>query len=248
MNKVAVAFAQSLNPLFFVALISVNSAFADRTVTPVTQDLEAQSWWMPRHQEILHRHSSDERVDLIWIGDSITHDWEGRGSSLWQSRYQSRHASNLGFSGDQTQNVLWRLKNGELDNISPKVAVVMIGTNNTRLNRDEPQDIYRGVKEIVTLLRLMKPEMKILLLGIFPCDFAPHTYHRQNNQETNALLKLLPQQMNDPNIHFLDLWDHFVASDGTISQSIMFDQVHLSALGFKIWSDALEPLLSDWLR
>ena len=89
----------------------------------------AQAWWMPRHKEKLAARNSQEHVDLIMIGDSITHGWEGGGRKVWDRYYAKRHALNLGFSGDRTEHVIWRLQNGEIDGISPKLAVVMIGTN-----------------------------------------------------------------------------------------------------------------------
>ena len=90
-------------------------------------------------------------VNLIFIGDSITHGWEGGGKEVWQKYYAKRNAVNLGIGGDQTQHVLWRLDHGNIDGISPKLAVLMIGTNNAGSNK--PEEIAAGVKAIVEKLR-----------------------------------------------------------------------------------------------
>lgn len=95
-------------------------------VTPVPR--AKPDWWMPRHQAVLDR-VSQGNVDLLMIGDSITHGWENSGKAVWDQYYAPRNAANLGFGGDRTEHVLWRLQNGEVDNIDPKLAVLMIGTN-----------------------------------------------------------------------------------------------------------------------
>ena len=106
-------------------------------------------------------------VDLIFIGDSITHGWEEAGKDVWQKFYGKRNAVNLGIGGDQTQHVLWRLDHGNIDGISPKLAVIMIGTNNAGSGQ-QPEQIAEGIKAIVEQLRAKLPETKILLLAIFP--------------------------------------------------------------------------------
>ena len=92
---------------------------------------------MERHQRSLARIRQGP-IDLLFIGDSITQGWEEDGRPVWNAFYQHRHAANLGYNGDQTDNVLWRLQNGELDGITPKLAVVMIGTNNATRREDPP--------------------------------------------------------------------------------------------------------------
>ena len=98
-------------------------------VTPANRD-------KPRHRAFNER-VKQGNVDLIFIGDSITHSWEGNGKKNWDQYYDKRNAVNMGFGGDTTQHVIWRLEHGEIDNISPKVAVLMIGTNNSHANTPE---------------------------------------------------------------------------------------------------------------
>ena len=87
---------------------------------------------------------------------------------MWTKYYADRNALNLGFSGDRTENVLWRLQNGEIDGIAPKLAVIMIGTNNTGHRSDPPEQIAAGVQAILSELQQRLPDTKVLLLAIFP--------------------------------------------------------------------------------
>ena len=112
-------------------------------------------------------------IDVVFFGDSITDGWRGRGQDVWKERYGTLHAANFGIGGDRTQHVLWRLQNGELDGYTPKVAVVMIGTNNLGSNTDD--EIADGIKAVVAEIKKQQPKTKILLLGIFPRGSSPRT-------------------------------------------------------------------------
>jgi lysophospholipase L1-like esterase len=121
---------------------------------------------IPRHQEFLKRiEQSQGAGDVIFLGDSITHGWEGQ--KAWQEHFGSFKPVNLGIGGDQTGHVLWRITDGhELDRLKPKVAVIMIGTNNTGAH--SAQQIAGGIQAIVEELRRQKPDIKVLILGVFP--------------------------------------------------------------------------------
>ena len=135
----------------------VNSA-----VIPATRGYEA--WWRDRDKAATDRAKQGD-VDLAFIGDSITQSWEGPGKEIWQQHYAQRKPINLGFSGDRTEHVIWRLQRGNLANIQPKVAVVMIGTNNTGHKRQDPAEVAAGVEQILDILEDRTPNTKILLLG-----------------------------------------------------------------------------------
>lgn len=70
----------------------------------------------------------------------------------WQTFYGSRGALNLGFSGDGTENVLWRLANGEVDGLQPKVALVLIGTNNTGHLGQTAEQTQLGIDAVVAAI------------------------------------------------------------------------------------------------
>lgn len=105
---------------------------------------------------------------MLFIGDSITHGWEGGAKEYWDKYYAPRNAVNLGFNGDRTQDVLWRLDHGEIDGIFPKLAVLMIGTNNSNVDWNTAKEISEGVQAICCRLRMKLPHTKILILGVFP--------------------------------------------------------------------------------
>ena len=126
--------------------------------------------WMKRH-ESFNKRVDEGKVDLILIGDSITHGWEGKGKSVWEKFYGKRNAVNLGIGGDRTQHVMWRLDNGNVKGISPKVAVVMIGTNNSGNN--SPEEIADGLAAITKQLRAKLPETKVLLLCLLYTSPSP---------------------------------------------------------------------------
>jgi beta-glucosidase len=145
-------------------------------VTPVDRK---DDWWVKRHQQVLDR-VAQGNVDLICVGDSITHGWEGDGKALWEQYYAPRNAVNMGFGGDQTQHVLWRFEHGEIDGISPKLAVLMIGTNNSNGNDNTAEEIADGIKAICAQMRAKLPKTKILILAIFPRGEGPSPQREKN--------------------------------------------------------------------
>ena len=144
---------------FLIALTSI----AEEKLHSATKPVPRSGGWTKRH-ESFNKRVAQGNCDLIFIGDSITQGWEGRGKGVWTKHYAKRNAVNLGIGGDRTQHVIWRLDNGNLYRIKPKAAVIMIGTNNSGSNTS--QEIADGVEVIVNQLRKKLPETKVLLLGV----------------------------------------------------------------------------------
>ena len=203
---------------------------------------------MKRHEQMNAR-VKEGGVDVLFIGDSITQGWEGNGAKeVWQKFYGNRRAVNLGIGGDQTQHVLWRLDHGNIDGIAPKVAVLMIGTNNSNKKKDGTEEyseaeILEGVRAVVAQIRARLPETKVLLLGIFPRRSQFNAQRGKILQVNQALAKLGDGKM----IHYLDFGSRLIEPDGSISKDIMPDSLHLSERGYEIWADALEPKLKELL-
>jgi lysophospholipase L1-like esterase len=193
--------------------------------------------WMKRHESFNQRVARGN-VDLLLIGDSITHGWEGRGKKVWAKFYGKRNAVNLGVGGDRTQHVIWRLDNGNVKNISPKAAVIMIGTNNSGSN--SPQEIADGLAAITKQLREKLPKTKVLLLGVFPRGANKDDARRKVNEKANAIFKKLA---DGKDVHYLDIGDKFLEPDGTLTRKIMPDLLHLSEAGYTIWAESIEPTL-----
>jgi lysophospholipase L1-like esterase len=143
--------------------LSLPILVADDKDNPAVKKLDRN---IARHQEFLKRiEQSKGAGEVIFLGDSITHGWEGQ--KAWQEHFGSFKPVNLGIGGDQTGHVLWRITDGhELDNLKPKAAVIMIGTNNTGGHTAE--QIAGGIKAIVEELKKQKPGIKVLVLGVFP--------------------------------------------------------------------------------
>ncbi len=200
-------------------------------------------WWGARHAQKVAE-AKKGNVDMIFIGDSITQGWEGAGAEVWAKHYAPRKAMNLGCNRDKTENVLWRLDNGELDGIAPKLAVLLIGTNNTGLRRDSPQDIADGIKAICDKLLAKLPETKVLLMAIFPRAEKPTDWERVNNDAAN---KLIAKLADDKRIFFTDIGPKLLGSDGILSPDIMPDRLHPSPRGYQIWAEAIEPEVSKWV-
>jgi beta-glucosidase len=218
------------------------------TITPIVgaerhsavQPAHRHSWWTLRHWAVNER-VRQGNVDLIFIGDSITHSWENSGKEIWRKYYERRNAVNMGFSGDRTQHVLWRLDNGNIDGISPKLAVIMIGTNNSNRDDNTAEEIADGMIAICKKLRRKLPRTKILLLAVFPRAEKPCP-QREKIAKAN---KIASKIADDKMIHYLDIGQKFLEPDKSISKEIMPDFLHLTPKGYEIWAKAIEPTVAN---
>jgi beta-glucosidase len=225
--------------------------YRSASVTPAPlEESWAVSWWLPRHAEklaeIARRKDAGEATGIVFIGDSITHNWENeQGKAEWTRRYAAWHPLGLGFSGDRTENLLWRLQQGEVDGIAPKVAVVLIGTNNSGARQEDPATTFAGVKRNVDELRERLPGTKILLLAIFPRGEGPSDPVRRLNAQVNAML---PGLADGRQVFFLDINQAFLGPGETLSKDIMPDLLHPNPRGYAIWADAMAPTLDALMR
>jgi lysophospholipase L1-like esterase len=197
--------------------------------------------WNQRHEANLKR-AKEGKVDLLFLGDSITEGWGN--NAVWQRHYAPLSAANLGIGGDTTQNVLWRITNGEIDGLVPKVVVLMIGTNNFGLHGDKPDDVARGIVAVVTTLRKRLPNAKVLLLGIFPRDEKAGAPIRKSIQTVNSQIA---KQENGKAVRYLDIGPKLADAKGDLSKDVMPDFLHLSEKGYEIWAEAMGPLLQQML-
>jgi lysophospholipase L1-like esterase len=228
-----------LMALFAVtAMAQNNSAIVPAVKMDRNDPTKPNKGFLERHESFVQR-VKQGNADLLLIGDSITHGWEKSGAAVWDKYYAPRNAVNLGIGGDRTQHVLWRFLNGEIDGISPKVAVIMIGTNNSRDNTSE--EIAAGVTAIVQMLRKELPMTKILLLAIFPRGADVNDELRIKNEAANAIIGNLDDgQM----IRFLNINNAFLNPDGVLPKDIMPDLLHPKEVGYGIWARTMEPTLS----
>ena len=196
--------------------------------------------WKKRHSSFNEKAKEvGKKSQLIFIGDSITQGWEGAGKEIWENRFAKFDAINLGIGGDRTQHVLYRLDNGNLEGLSPKAAVVMIGTNNSNGEDNTAEQIAEGVRHIVQKLRSKLPSTKILLIPIFPRGENVNPQRGKINQTNQIIQKLADGE----NILWVDFGHKFIDENGRIPRDIMPDYLHLSPKGYEIWADSIkEPL------
>lgn len=213
-------------------------------VTPVPRKDE---WWVKRQEsmnERVKKGAEAKDVEVVFIGDSITQGWEGAGRGVWEKRYAPHKAVNLGIGGDRTQHVLWRLDHGNLDGIAPKVAVVMIGTNNTNGSDNTAAEIADGIKKIVGKVHEKSPETKVLLLAVFPRGEAGDP-QRDKIAQVNGIIKELD---DGKRVRYLDIGGKFLEEDGSLPKNLMPDLLHLSERGYEVWGEAMGPLLEEMMK
>ena len=232
------AAALAISTAMLAAAAVARDAQPNVAVTPAPR---LDAGWQQRH-EAMNARVKQGNVDLLFIGDSITQGWEAEGKEVWNKFYAQRNAVNLGIGGDQTQHVLWRLDHGNIDGISPKLAVVMIGTNNAgHAPRQPAERNAEGVKAIVERLRAKLPKTKILLLGIFPRGADNKDPLRQINVKVNAIISKLA---DGKNVYYLDIGPRFLSADDAISKEVMPDLLHLNAMSYETWAEAIEPMVA----
>jgi lysophospholipase L1-like esterase len=222
-----------------VAPVRSSAAHTNSAIVPVPQANGSTN-----RQALVLRRAKDNPgdYDIEFIGDSITQDWEGAGKSVWQEFYGQRKVINLGVGGDLTQNVLWRFEHGQLDGIKARVAVVLIGTNNTNGDQNSGEEILEGVTAVVNQIRRRQPATKIIVMGIFPR--AAFRIQRGKILHVNQGLARLD---DGKTVCYIDVGPQMVEKDGALPMEIFPDLLHPSEEGYRIWSNAIEPKIKEFL-
>ena len=210
-------------------------------------------WWRARHEAVLERirHGA---VDLIFLGDSITQDWERRGppdwadfQPVWNRFYGDRNAVNMGFKGDTTASLLWRIRNGEVSGISPKAAVILIGANNLGRVHWSAEDTVAGIEAIIAELHHRLPSTRLLLLSVLPSERSPWA-----SETTIAINRMLASRFGAAgDVAFLDVTPVFTPG-GRFDRSLFSDPLltppepplHPTAQGQERMAAAMEPTLA----
>lgn len=238
--------------LSLILLLPVTAEEKNNAVIPVPK-LEKDFYdWYKRHEKVKET-IKQKPVDLVFIGDSITHMFGGKpqsekpfGEEIWKKYYSHRNAVNMGFGWDRTQNVLWRLDNGAFEGISPKVVVILIGTNNMagtkNCRSNSPKEIFAGIKAVCEKINKKSPHSQIILLKILPRS--PEKFVKPI-RETNELISTLDKLEY---VNVLDVYKEMAQENGLPKKGTMRDTVHPSVEGYKIWARTLEPVLSTLLK
>jgi lysophospholipase L1-like esterase len=219
----------------------------------VPADRLSEPWWAARHQAVLSAVQSHPDAQLLLVGDSITHNYDKATlpdenfQPIWKEFYEPRKALNLGFSGDTTANVLWRLDHGEVQGLHPKAVVLLIGTNNTGWKEQTSEQAEAGIDAVVAELQRLLPQTNILLLGILPSDLSASKTQRDHavNDYLAARYRAVPQ------VTYLDIGSVFY-KNGSLDTSIFCDPrlpwhggaLHPDTIGQRRMAMAVEPVLT----
>jgi len=199
-----------------------------------------------RHQAFVEE-ARGGGIECLLMGDSITDWWRRAGLAVYEANFGDLDCANFGIAGDRTQGVLWRMQNGELDGYSPKLMMLMIGTNNLSgrtTTPNTPAEIAMGIATIVNTFRIRFPEAKVLLLGVFPRGAEASNPYRESIRQINALIAGLD---DGEYVRFMDIGERFLQPDGSISVEVMADGLHPTERGYEIWAEAVMPTFREML-
>jgi len=207
---------------------------------------------MTAHRQLLEK-AKNGRIDIYFAGDSITRRWGATDYpeflELWKKSFFGWNAANFAWGGDCTQHILWRLQNGELDGVHPRVIVLQAGTNNIgyRVGAGEAQaqaeEIARGLAAILKVMREKAPGATVILTGIFP---------RNDNMAALPVIdrvnRKLAAMADGDRVRFLDINRKLADENGVLFEGMTApDRLHLDLKGYQVWADALRPILREIL-
>jgi lysophospholipase L1-like esterase len=244
-------------PLTLLALAFVGTGFAqtandviaiDKLLPAPPAGSNSAAYPAPKLDWVVRVKNTNDRarqqadgIRLVFDGDSITDGWQGAGKQVWAQRYGALGAFDFGIAGDRTEHVLWRLEQGQVESLKPKLIALMIGTNN--LGKNSNDEIAAGVTAIVKSYQQRCPDAVILLQAIFPRGKNPTDPARARIKAINATLSRLGDEKK---VVYVDFGDKFLEPDGSMSPAVMPDYLHPSAKGYQIWADAIQPVIDTY--
>jgi lysophospholipase L1-like esterase len=200
------------------------------------------------HQQLLAK-AKTGGIDVYFLGDSITRRWGATDYpeflAHWRKTFHGWNAGNFGWGGDRTENILWRIENGEIDGVNPKVVVILAGTNNVGQEAGEEAkvaDVTRGVAAIVDACRKRAPTAAIVLTSVFPRNDNPAVM--PTIARINANLARIAEERSIP---FLDVNPGLADARGVLFEGMMVDGLHPSLRGYEVWAEGLKPILTELL-
>ncbi len=228
--------------LHTITAVSAQTTLPSATIpTPRT---DANS--MLAHQQLLAKARAGG-IDLYFLGDSITRRWgctDPQWSAMlenWNQNFFGWNAADFGWGADRIQNILWRIDNGELDNVNPKVIVLLAGTNNVG-NHEKTDDIVAGYQALLAAIRVKAPDAKIIITAIFPRNDHPNMV-----PEIDQINAGLEDFADGKTIFYININDKLAEPDGKLFPGMTVDKLHPTVKGYQIWAEALRPLLTQLL-
>ena len=237
-----------------LAIVIAASTAASQALAPADQPVpRSDRNSQIAHQQLLQK-ASQGRIDVYFAGDSIVRRWGALDYpellASWRKNFFGWNAANFGWGADTTQNILWRLQNGELDGVNPKVIVLLAGTNN--VGASVPADggaatianVARGIRAIVETMREKAPGAVVVVTGIFP---------RNDNMAVLPIIdginEAIARLADGRTIRYLNVNDRLATRDGVLRDGMMNarDRLHPTVTGYQVWADALKPILTELL-
>lgn len=228
--------------------LSQSDELAGGQIDAATPIERTDEHFVERHATFLKR-IKEGPIGLLFFGDSIMRRWVET-PELWNQYFAKYQPANFGVGGDAVQNLLWRVQNGEIDDVDPHVIVLLIGTNNVPTNTGE--EIAIGIRKVVDTIQMKLSETKIILLAIFPRGPQRQDQADVDNPYYMDSIKIVNGELakldNGDSIRFLDFGSMFIGADGNIETTFMPDQLHLVEPGYEIWVEAMADLLADMMN
>lgn len=202
--------------------------------------------WVPARYANVKKSMSDKPCDILFVGDSITEQWEFVGKNVWEEFFVPNNSVNFGISGDRTESVLWRMQDTKLQTTTPpKVCVLLIGTNNIGHwnGKQSSADTLKGIRKIATTLLAKFPKTHLVIFTTFPYGSNPNTPLRKLGEE----IAQKTSKLNLPRTTILNINKDFLNADGTFKPGVFQDEVHLTEQGYRIWAKHLLPVINKYL-
>jgi lysophospholipase L1-like esterase len=203
---------------------------------------------MTAHAQLLEKARAG-RIDVYFVGDSITRRWGALDYpeflAHWNRTFRGWNAADFGWGADRTENILWRLENGELDGVLPKVVVILAGTNNVGKEPGDDAkvaDVTRGIAAIVDTCRRKAPAATLVLTALFPRNDNPAVVPTISRINAN-----LARMADGRSIRFLDVNARLADASGTLFEGMTVDGLHPSLQGYEVWAAGLKPMLNELL-
>ncbi len=201
-----------------------------------------QMGWLPRFQKNIDDSHAMPKVDLVFDGDSITDAWRGGAGGLWNKHYAKLNAFDFGISGNSTADVVWRVQNGQVDGLHPKLVVLLIGTNN--MYSCSVEEIAGGVVAGVNEYRKHVPDAAVLVLGILPRGNKANDPFRA---KIKAINQIVSKCADGKKIFYVDFGDKLLDADGNYGPPMTGDFLHPSLPGYEVWIDAIQPIIDQFV-
>ncbi|MDZ4835737.1 MAG: GDSL-type esterase/lipase family protein [Candidatus Melainabacteria bacterium] len=243
MFKISSSKFKILIALLSLGLVSLGGFFwLEENKSPAEKsEAEVEKYYQKMHTRIMKR-VKGVPIDLLFIGDSITEHWLDDGKDIWAKEYGAWNPGNFGLSGDTTYGVLWRLKQNDITGLKPKVAIVLIGTNDLSVGRGAAATA-RGIEKIVDTLKKQLPDTTVVLIGLLPRSRAADPGRKLITEVNQSISKL----ENGTDIRYLDVGNSFMGENGEVDPELMPDGLHLSNKGYRVFADAMKPTLAQYL-